>query len=123
MGLGTPFDLVVDLVGALGDQKEATPDEDEVTPRDGRPEHREKGCGQAHDPREGEQQGHAADQSQGEAEKACPRLFGVRQARSQDRNENDVVDPENDFERGQGDERNPALGVGNPIHVVSVEKI
>ena len=110
------FQAVVDLHGALEQQEQAAEEEDQVTPGDALAEQVEQVGGQAHDPGDREQQQDPRAHGQGQAEEARLRLLGRRQAPDQDRDEDDVVDAEDDFQGGQGQERDPDFRTGEPFH-------
>ncbi len=105
--VGTGLDLVVDLPRRLEDEEEATRDEDEVAP--GQPPDDKERPREAHDPRDREQEGQPGSERQGQAQAPRPRLLGRRQAAAEDRDEDDVVDAEDQLHRGQGDQREEIL--------------
>ena len=57
-----------------------------------------------------------------ETKAAGARLLVGGQLTRQDRDEDDVVDAQDDFQERQGCERNPDLRVGKPLHQHSSEK-
>ncbi len=72
-----PFELVVDLVHALGQQEEPADEEDQVAAGELAPEQGEERAGQPHDPGDGEQQQDPRHHGQAEAEDARPALAGA----------------------------------------------
>ena len=61
---------------------------------------------QTHDPADAQQQPDSHDQSDRQTDSATGAAFFFGQAISQDRDEDDVVDSEHDFHRGQSDQSN-----------------
>ncbi len=57
------------------------------------------------------EQAETGDQGQGQPDLPCARLTLRRQAGRHDRNEDDVVDAEHDFERRQRQKARPGLGI------------
>ena len=105
------FERLVDLHRALGDQEQATEEQDQVASGYLLPEQHEQRFGQAHDPGQRQQQQDARAHRQQQSE--TPRIVTLlhRQAVGQDRDKDDVVDPQHDLERRQGNEGDPDLGV------------
>ena len=79
----------------------------------------EKGIGEIGDPVDGQQEGDAHEHRQRESDNA--RLIALihGQAIGQDRDENDIVDAEHDFERGQCQQRDPDIRVCQQIQFPS----
>src|SRR5690606_20156425 len=77
--------------------------------------------GEADDPRQSEQKEYASDHGQREADRAGSSLLLRRQLPRQDRDEDDIVDTEDDLERCEREERDPHRGVGYPAHTFSRE--
>ncbi len=109
------FELVVNLVRALGDQKEAADDENQVTAGNRLAERGEDRGGQAHHPRNRQQQADADEHRQRQAQLARPLALLLPQLPGQDGDEHDVVDAEDDFKDGQRAERDPSFGAGDPV--------
>ena len=95
------FELVVNLVRALGDQEEAADDENQVAAGNLLAERGEERGGQPHHPRNRQQQADADEHRQRQAQLARPLALLLRQLPRQDRDEDDVVDAEDDLEDGQ----------------------
>ncbi len=72
-----------------------------------------KRLGETHDLGGEGEQGEAEDQRQRQAEDARQRAPALFDAVRQDRDEDEVVDPEHDLHRDQGRERGPGGGVGD----------
>ncbi len=109
------LDLGMQLMGRLGDEEQAAEDENEVVPgkliipqgedNGGKPEQRGE-CKQERNPEDGR-----------EREAKAARGFatpGIK-ARHQDRDEDDIVDPEHDFERSQAHQRRPRVETGQKL--------
>jgi hypothetical protein len=73
-------------------------------------QHREYRLGQADDPRQHQQQADAHEHRQEQAEPAGELLLLARQFVDQDGDENDVVDTQDQFQRGQGEKGDPDFG-------------
>src|SRR5262249_42538921 len=101
------LDPVVALPGRLEDEEEANQDEYEIPPRQFR--YRKERLLEAHDPRDREQEGQPGSERQSQAETPRPGLLGRRQPAAQDRDEDDVVDAEDQLHRGQRDQREEIL--------------
>ena len=116
------LEALMDLPRALVEQKEAAPDQHNVAPGDGMPEEIEHRAGQAHDPGDRSQQRQPADQSDRQTNLPCPVLLLWRQPRGQNREKDEIVDPEHNLERRQGYETRPDLGIAQPLedHVASL---
>jgi hypothetical protein len=96
-------------------QERAARDQHDVAPGDveaGEGEHR---LGEADDPGEREEQGHAPEQRQREPDLARHALLVLGQAPRDDREEDQVVDAEHDLERRQRQEARPHLVVGQKL--------
>ena len=122
LGCRFAFETLVNLVSAFPDQKQTTDYKNQVAARDIAPENCEERRCEAHDPGERHQQKNPRDHGQREAEVARAGLLGGRQFARQNTDENDVVDPEHDLENGEGDQRNPTLWRGNPVHRFSIHR-
>ena len=72
--------------------------------------------GEAHHPRDREQQEHADAQGQDQPEPAGELAPGLGQAADQDRDEDDVVDAEDDLHGGQRGQRQEAVGGEERAH-------
>ena len=105
------FDRVMDLEGALGQQEQAAKAQDQVTARHAPTADKEPRLHQAREPDDREQQRHARDHREREAGDACGLAPLRRQAPDEDRDEDQVVDAENDLERRQRQESDPGLRV------------
>ena len=102
-----PFELVVNFVRALGDQEQAAKDQNQIAARNVLADGEER-FGQTHHPGNRQQQRDADEHRQRQADLARPLPVPRAQLSGQDRNEDDVVDTEDDFENGQRPERNPS---------------
>ena len=74
------------------------------------------GCGEPHDPGEREEQQDAHAHRAAEPERAPALLLFFRQLADEDRDEDDVVYAENDFEKRQGEKRDQPVGCEKGIH-------
>jgi hypothetical protein len=106
------IDGVVDLLGCLPVQEQATGDHDQIPPGKAVAEGAEDRLCQPHDPRDRRQQQHSHDQrgSDPEPTSLLPVLGG--QFVRQDRDEDQVVDAEHDLHGDEGHHRCPSLGSG-----------
>src|SRR5205085_4095073 len=95
------FHLAVDLVGGLCNQKKAAGDQDDVTPGKANSLDGDDVFRQPNQPDQQAEQDDAKGQREGQAD--LSRAFGLslRDARDDDRQENDVVYSENDFQGRQ----------------------
>jgi hypothetical protein len=115
------LDLDEDFVRGLVEQEQAAEQEHQVAPADGLAEHREQIGRQAHHPAEREQEQQARQHRE-----AQPQLAGLvallgRQAADQDRDEDDVVDAQDDFQGGEHREGDPDVRVEKDVHGVGAE--
>ncbi|MNO94906.1 hypothetical protein D3C76_865350 [compost metagenome] len=110
------FQAVVDLHGALEQQEQAAEEEDQVASGNTLAEDMEQVGGQAHHPGDRQQQQDARAHRQRQAEEARFRLLRGGQAGNQDRDEDDVVDAEDDFQGSQGKKGNPDFRASEPFH-------
>jgi len=102
------LDDVVDLHGSLGDEEQAAAEEHQVLSGDLQPEDGEQRCDELHHPGDPEEEQNP--EAHGEEQPDLPGLLLFRgfDLRGEDRQEDDVVDAENDLERGQREERGEA---------------
>uniref|UniRef100_A0A0N4ZGU8 LigA n=1 Tax=Parastrongyloides trichosuri TaxID=131310 RepID=A0A0N4ZGU8_PARTI len=111
-------DGVVDLLGGLPQQEETACDQDKVAPGEGGVEglaveaQVEHGLGQADDPADGGQQAQAHDQGQADADTARALTMFRGQLVRQDRNEDQVVDPQHHLHDHQGHKGRPGGRIG-----------
>ena len=92
---------VVDFDRALGEQEQAADDEDQIAPGDFLTEHGEERRGEPDDPRKREQQQHARNHGAGRPSRRARACCRRGQLARQNRDENDVVDAEDDFQERQ----------------------
>src|SRR5690606_34468932 len=109
------LDGAVDLRSRLGEQEQPAGQQDDVAPGDREVEDLEQRRGQLGEPHETRQQHEAADQREAEAEALGEQAAVLRDALGDDRQEDDVVDPEHDLEKGEGQQAGPDGGIGNPL--------
>src|SRR5687767_9154001 len=112
------FKTGMNFEGALREQEQPAADQNQVAPGNPLLENREQIRGQSHDPRDRQQQRNAREHRQRQPDRATTRLLILRQPPDKNRNENDVVDPENDLERGQRRKRQPDLRIRQNLHRV-----
>jgi hypothetical protein len=110
------LEVLVDLPRALAQQEHASDEQDQVAPRDLLPRDAEQGCRQARKRGQREEEADAHEHRAQQADQAGPLLLRGRQLSGEDRDEDDVVDAEDDLERRQRRQRNPDLRVGHPVH-------
>jgi hypothetical protein len=105
------FQVVVDLRRSLAQQKQPADDQHEVADGDVELRDREQRVGQCRDPGDRSEQRQPSDQGQRQPDLSATGLSLRRQAARHDRDENDVVDAEHDFERCQRQKARPGLGI------------
>src|SRR6266480_2232138 len=110
------LELVVNLAGALPQQEQAAQEEDQVAAGEGVAERAEQRPREPHDAGEREQQEDARHHGEREAHGTGARLLAGGQLTGQDRDEDDVVDAEDDLEHRQREQRDPGFGRGEPGH-------
>ena len=105
----------MNLVRRLGNQKQATRNQNNVVPGEQIAPKSDDRFSQAHHPCEREQQRDPKQQSKTEAELShyhrAPRL----EPRDQHRDEHHIVDTEHDLERRQRQKREPCIRIGEEI--------
>src|SRR5690606_15347510 len=110
-------DRVVDLLRGLPQQEQAAGDQDQVAPGEGGVEglaveaQVEHGLSQADDPADGGQQAQTHDQGQADADAARALAVLGRELVGEDRDEDQVVDPQHDLHDHQSHEGRPGGGV------------
>ena len=105
------FHLLMDLLGALPEQKETARDQDDVPPGNGHGKDGEEGRGGADDPGQHQQQGNAHEH--GEEQAQAPRHLPTlgRQPVHEDGDEDDVVDPQHELQGREREEGYPGFGL------------
>src|ERR1043165_3608804 len=118
-----PIHLVMDLLGCLENQERPADEQDQSLARHvhagfQRPDRgdRENHLLQTHDPGNRQKQGDARDHRHREADGADASPVLLRHLACQDRNEHDVVDPEDDFHRRERHQRHAALDGQQILH-------
>ena len=111
------LELVVNLAGALPQKEQAPQEEDEIAAGEGVAERAEQRPREPHDAGEGEQQEDARHHGEREAHGTGARLLAGGQLTGQDRDENDVVDAEDDLEHREREQRDPGFGGGEPLQL------
>src|SRR6266545_5577427 len=101
------LELVVNLEGGLGEEEEPAAEQDEVAPGPAVAEEGEELAGEPHHPGDAEEEEEPRPEREREPEAARRRLRLARQLPGQDREEDDVVDAEDDLHRREGGERDP----------------
>ena len=76
--------------------------------------------GEADDPAQDEQQADAHPHRRDDADPADEVALTLGQLARDDRDEDDVVDAQDDLEGGQRQQGDPGLGVGQDLHVASI---
>src|SRR5215212_5575338 len=112
------LELSVHLMRALAKQKQSTEKQNQITAGNFLSQDVEERSGKSYDPCDREQEKNSNEHC--EAESKTPgflTLFGGQLA-GKNGNEYDIVDAKNDLECSESGERNPGLGVGDPIHSV-----
>ncbi|MCY1366136.1 hypothetical protein D9M69_530160 [compost metagenome] len=114
---------MVHLLRALPQQEQAAEEQDQVASGNTLAEYYEQVRRQAHDPGDRQQKQDSRDHGQRQTENPGARLHVFGHAADQDRNHDDVIDTQDDFQGGQGEEGNPDFRVGQPFHVYSFERL
>jgi len=83
----------------------------------------EQRLGEPHDPGEREQQHNAHGHRAAEPDRPSALLLFLRQLADEDRDEYDVIDPENYFEKGEGEQRNQPVGCEKGVHAVNLIRL
>src|SRR5690606_19464595 len=98
------LEVVVNLDHALSDQKQTAGEQDQVLGGDVVMEQRqlEERLREPHEPGDAEKEEDARDECEQQASLARPVLLRVWQLPREDRNEDDVIDAENDLEGREG---------------------
>ena len=108
---GIGIDVVMDFLGGLPDQEQAARDQDQVAPREAVIEDGEHRIGQAYDDGDGAEQEQTQDQRRADAHTARVDPMTLGQLIGQNRDEDEVVDPEHHLHGDQGGERDPGSGI------------
>lgn len=111
-----PFEALVNLVRGLRHEEEPAAHEDEVAAGEPLPEQGKQRSPEARKPVDGEQQRDARQGRQHEAHPPGEGLLATRQPPREDRDEDDVVDPQDHLKGGEGEERDPRGRVHEPRH-------
>ena len=110
------FQPLVNLQRRLAQQEQSAADQNEIPSRDVPPGDRDERRRQPDDPRNREEQ-HDPHQHRAEQTRAPrARLIAGGQLAGKNRNEDDVVDAEDDFEKRERDEREQALRTEECVH-------
>ena len=104
------LELVMDLGDRLVDQEQSAEDEDDVLPREPEVADGEDLLGQGDEPSGEEDQDHAHRHREREPEVPGLRLLLLGELGGEDRDEDDVVDAEDDLEHEQCDEDRDQVG-------------
>ncbi len=110
------------LHGALPDQEQAATDENDVAPGEGGLEKGEQRFGHADDVRQHQQQADAHEHRQEQPHLAGEFTLLFRQLVNNDRDEDDVVDTQYQFQRGQGEKSDPDFRIEEEVHDGVCEK-
>src|SRR3954462_8578921 len=78
---------------------------------------REERLRETHDPREAHQQQNAGDERERKPQATGLLLLRERKFSGENRDEDDVIDPENDFQSGEREQRNPNRRISEPVHM------
>jgi hypothetical protein len=71
--------------------------------------------GESHDPGNGKQESQARHHGQAQAHLACDGALMLGESSDEDGEEDNVVDPQHDFQRGQGSQGDPYFRIGKPV--------
>ena len=111
-----PFEVVVNLAGALENQEQPAAREDHRPARELDTEQRHERPRQAHHPDDRQQQRDADEHREEQAHPPGALALAGGQLPRHDRDEDDVVDAEDDLQDGERQESGPSLGRGHPLH-------
>jgi hypothetical protein len=106
-----PLHLVADLDRRLADEEETAREEDQVPARELVAEQGEEGRGEPHDRADPEEETDAHDDAEPDADAGGACALALGQARHEDRDEDEVVDPEDDLHHDEGEEVDPGRRV------------
>ncbi|CUX52098.1 hypothetical protein AGR13a_Lc110331 [Agrobacterium genomosp. 13 str. CFBP 6927] len=107
---------LVQLHRSLGEKESATENEDEIASGEGEfCDGEERPC-QRNDPGNRKQQQDAHDERQGQADEPRPVALVRRQLVGEDRNEDEVVDAEDNFEDDKSNEADPDVRICEEFH-------
>jgi hypothetical protein len=109
------FDLGMDFVCCFGNQEQSAADQNDVAARNSETEHGHDRRRQSHHPRQGEQQDDPEDKRHRDADLAGALGLRLRQTRDHDRNENHVVDAEDDLEHAECSQRGPCVWIKQEV--------
>ena len=111
------FERSMNLVHALPEEEQTAGEKNQIAPRNIAAPEREKRFGEPHHPGDRKQQHNARSRREPQAQ--CARTGALRfgQPPDEDRNEYDVVYPEDDLQRCERCKRDPRLRVGQSFHV------
>jgi hypothetical protein len=98
--------------GALPEQKESAPNKDQIPAGDFLSKHGEKWFSEADDPGEEKQEADAHEHGEEQANSSRGVTALMWKLVHQNRNEDHVVDPENEFESGERKKGDPYLRIG-----------
>jgi len=107
------------LGGGLEQQEQATPHQDQVPTGEGVIPQVQNGGGQGDQPGHHAQEPQAHQQGQRQADDTGLVPLGGGQLFHQDGDEDQVVDPEHDFQDDQGKQTDPDVGIQQQFHVVT----
>ena len=110
------LEVVMNFMGSLGQEEQPTDDQDQVASGDLVAEDGEQGCCELDDPGKEEQEDDAHDHRQSQTDHAALLSLILGESARENRDEDDVVDPQDDFQRGQGHQRDPGLRFSDPFH-------
>jgi hypothetical protein len=106
------LELAMDLVRRLGNEEQPPCDQDQIAPRERVIKDCDHGLRQAHQPSEaGEQHKTEYERHQQAELTSALGLCGIK-PRHQQRDEDHIIDAENDLERRQGEKSRPRLRIG-----------
>jgi hypothetical protein len=100
------FQFIVDFESTFCEQEQSATQQDDIPLGDIHPKNGEERIRQADDPAQREQQQDAGDHGHSKAQLAGAWLSCLWQFARQDGNENDVINAQDDFKDGQGEQGN-----------------
>ena len=109
------LDALVNFNRSLVNQKQSTPDQNQISPGERLPRDSKQRSGQAHDPGNGrqERQTGAEREDQTEPTRGCLAIGG--KAAGEDGQEDKIVDTQDDFHHRQSQQADPSVRIGQKI--------
>ena len=111
------FYFGMNFLSSLHHQEKSATDQDEVAPGKILSAGADDGVGEAGNPADRRQQGKAQSKCQTKPHRPCPLRFSLRQGMRQDRQDDNIVDPEYDLQSRQSDQAGPGGRIEEEFHL------